>query len=203
MYGVSKINIEPSLMMISVQDAEFKGNTMARYLQIFADTGVVVDMISQSAPHGTSMDFSFTASSSDLPLEQIDEMSTWKDQRLNEAKEILAFELTKMVHGEEEAAKAQNAARALFSGAAGDAEHMPNTQLTEADLTDGSIGILTLMVKAGLAASNGEARRLVVQGGVLVDGEKVAAPTVSFTAEQLSKGIVIKKGKKVYHKVSL
>ena len=82
-------------------------------------------------------------------------------------------------------------------------EHMPNTQLTEADLTDGSIGILTLMVKAGLAASNGEARRLVVQGGVLVDGEKVAAPTVSFTAEQLSKGIVIKKGKKVYHKVSL
>ena len=79
----------------------------------------------------------------------------------------------------------------------------PNTQLTEADLTDGSIGILTLMVKAGLAASNGEARRLVVQGGVLVDGEKVAAPTVSFTAEQLSKGIVIKKGKKVYHKVSL
>ena len=138
-----------------------------------------------------------------LPLEQIDEMSTWKDQRLNEAKEILAFELTKMVHGEEEAAKAQNAARALFSGAAGDAEHMPNTQLTEADLTDGSIGILTLMVKAGLAASNGEARRLVVQGGVLVDGEKVAAPTVCFTAEQLSKGIVIKKGKKVYHKVSL
>ena len=105
-----------------------------------------------------------------------------------------AFELTKMVHGEEEAAKAQNAARALFSGASGDAEHMPNTQLTEADLTDGSIGILTLMVKAGLAASNGEARRLVVQGGVLVDGEKVAAPTVSFTAEQLSKGIVIKKG---------
>ena len=138
-----------------------------------------------------------------LPLEQIDEMSTWKDQRLNEAKEILAFELTKMVHGEEEAAKAQNAARALFSGASGDAEHMPNTQLTEADLTDGSIGILTLMVKAGLAASNGEARRLVVQGGVLVDGEKVAAPTVSFTAEQLSKGIVIKKGKKVYHKVTL
>ena len=68
MYGVSKINIEPSLMMISVQDAEFKGNTMARYLQIFADTGVVVDMISQSAPHGTSMDFSFTASNSDLPL---------------------------------------------------------------------------------------------------------------------------------------
>ena len=137
-----------------------------------------------------------------LPLEQIDEMSTWKDQRLNEAKEILAYELTKMVHGEEEAEKAQNAARALFSGAA-DTEHMPSTQLTEADLTDDSIGILTLMVKAGLAASNGEARRLVVQGGVLVDGEKVGAPTVSFTADQLKNGIVIKKGKKIYHKVTL
>ena len=137
-----------------------------------------------------------------LPLEQIDEMSTWKDQRLNEAKEILAFELTKMVHGEEEAVKAQHAARALFSGEA-DTEHMPTTQLTDADLNDGSIGILTLMVKAGLAASNGEARRLVTQGGVLVDGEKVSAPTASFTAEQLAKGIVIKKGKKVYHKVTL
>ena len=137
-----------------------------------------------------------------LPLEQIDEMSTWKDQRLNEAKEILAYELTSMVHGKEEAEKAQATARALFSGAA-DVEHMPATKLTEADLTDGSIGILTLMVKAGLAGSNGEARRLVTQGGVLVDGEKVAAPTVSFSAEQLKKGIVIKKGKKVYHKVSL
>ena len=138
-----------------------------------------------------------------LPLEQIDEMSTWKDQRLNEAKEILAYELTSMVHGKEEAEKAQAAARALFGGAAMDTEHMPSTQLTEADLTDGSIGILTLMVKSGLAASNGEARRLVVQGGVLADGEKVAAPTVSFTAEQLKKGVVIKKGKKVYHKVTL
>ena len=138
-----------------------------------------------------------------LPLEQIDEMSTWKDQRLNEAKEILAYELTSMVHGKEEAEKAQAAARALFGGAAMDTEHMPSTQLTEADLTDGSIGILTLMVKAGLAASNGEARRLVVQGGVLADGEKVAAPTVSFTVEQLKKGVVIKKGKKVYHKVTL
>ena len=138
-----------------------------------------------------------------LPLEQIDEMSTWKNQRLNEAKEILAYELTSMVHGKEEAEKAQAAARALFGGAAMDTEHMPSTQLTEADLTDGSIGILTLMVKSGLAASNGEARRLVVQGGVLADGEKVAAPTVSFTAEQLKKGVVIKKGKKVYHKVTL
>ena len=138
-----------------------------------------------------------------LPLEEIAALARLTGSELNRAKEILAFAVTKLIHGEEEAQKAQDAARALFSGASGDAEHMPNTQLTEADLTDGSIGILTLMVKAGLAASNGEARRLVVQGGVLVDGEKVAAPTVSFTAEQLSKGIVIKKGKKVYHKVSL
>ena len=137
-----------------------------------------------------------------LPLEQIDEMATWKDQKLNEAKEILAYELTSMVHGQEEAAKAQDAARALFSGAA-DTEHMPTTTLTEADLTDGSIGILTLMVKAGLAASNGEARRLVTQGGVLVNGEKVAAPTASYTSDQLAEGLVIKKGKKVYHKVTL
>ena len=137
-----------------------------------------------------------------LPLEQIDEMSGWKDQKLNEAKEILAYELTSMVHGREEAEKAQNAARALFSGAA-DTEHMPTTQLTEADLNEGSIGILTLMVKAGLAASNGEARRLVTQGGVLVDGEKVADPATSFGTEQLKKGLVIKKGKKVYHKVTL
>ncbi|HIZ57471.1 MAG TPA: tyrosine--tRNA ligase, partial [Candidatus Faecalibacterium gallistercoris] len=137
-----------------------------------------------------------------LPLEQIDEMATWKDQKLNEAKEILAYELTSMVHGKEEAGKAQDAARALFSGAA-DTEHMPTTTLTQADLTDGSIGILTLMVKAGLAASNGEARRLVTQGGVLVNGEKVAAPTASYTADQLAEGLVIKKGKKVYHKVTL
>ena len=137
-----------------------------------------------------------------LPLEQIDEMAAWKDQKLNEAKEILAYELTSMVHGKEEAEKAQDAARALFGGAA-DTEHMPTTTLTEADLTDGSIGILTLMVKAGLAASNGEARRLVTQGGVLVNGEKVAAPTASYTKDQLAEGIVIKKGKKVYHKVTL
>ena len=137
-----------------------------------------------------------------LPLEQIEEMSSWKDQKLNEAKEILAYELTSMVHGKEEAEKAQNTARALFSGAA-DTEHMPTTQLTEADLNQGSIGILTLMVKAGLAASNGEARRLVTQGGVLVDGEKVADPTTSYTAQQLAQGLVIKKGKKVYHKVTL
>ena len=136
-----------------------------------------------------------------LPLEQIDQMADWEGAKLNEAKDILAYELTKMVHGEEEAAKAQNAARALFSGAAGDAEHMPNTQLTEADLTDGSIGILTLMVKAGLAASNGEARRLIQQGGVAVNDQKVASIDVTFDQAQFAgDGVVIKKGKKVFHR---
>ena len=137
-----------------------------------------------------------------LPLEQIDEMDSWQGEQLNKAKEILAYELTELVHGKEEAEKAQATARALFSGAA-DTENMPSTQLTAEDLTDGQIGILTLMVKAGLAGSNGEARRLVQQGGVLVDGEKVADAKAAFTAEQLSAGIVIKKGKKIYHKVTL
>ena len=99
-----------------------------------------------------------------LPLEQIDEMDTWQGEQLNRAKEILAYELTKMVHGEAEAEKAQNAARSLFSGTA-DTEHIPATQLAAEDLKDGKIGILTAMVKAGLASSNGEARRLVQQGG--------------------------------------
>lgn len=137
-----------------------------------------------------------------LPLEQIDEMDTWQGEQLNTAKEILAYELTKMVHGEEEAVKAQDAARALFRGAA-DTEHMPSTRLTADDLKDGKIGILTMMVKAGLAVSNGEARRLIQQGGVLVDGEKASDPTVGFTAEQLAAGIVLKKGKKVYHRVTM
>ena len=137
-----------------------------------------------------------------LPLEQIDEMDTWKGEQLNKAKEILAYELTELVHGKEEAEKAQATARALFSGAA-DTENMPSTQLSEEDLQDGQIGILTLMVKAGLAASNGEARRLVQQGGVLVDGEKVADAKDAFNVEQLKNGLVIKKGKKIYHKVTL
>ena len=137
-----------------------------------------------------------------LPLEQIDAMDAWEGSQLNQAKEILAYELTKLVHGEEEANKAQEAARALFGGS-GSSENMPATQLPEARFTDGKIGAIELLVACGLCASNGEARRLVTQGGVLVDGEKVAAPTVSFTAEQLANGIVIKKGKKIYHKVTL
>ena len=139
-----------------------------------------------------------------LPLEQIDEMSTWKDQRLNEAKEILAFELTKMVHGEEEAAKAQEAARALFGGG-GDSANMPCTKLCREDFTaEGEIDILTLLVKCGLAASKGEARRLVQQGGVTVCGQKVADIEARFSCKDCcGEGAVIKKGKKVYHKAVL
>ena len=138
-----------------------------------------------------------------LPLEQIDEMSTWKDQRLNEAKEILAYELTKLVHGEEEADKAKAASKALFAGS-GDTEHMPTTELTNDDFGGGSIDVLTLLVKCGLAASKGEARRLVQQGGVSVNDEKVAAIETTFGCEQFTgDGVVIKKGKKVFHKAVL
>ena len=138
-----------------------------------------------------------------LPLEQIDEMGTWKDAKINEAKEILAFELTKLVHGEEEAQKAQNAAKALFMGGAGDEEHMPTTEITADQLTDGQIGILNLMVACKLASSNKEARTLVTQGGVLVNDEKVPAPTFMVTEAMLKEGVKIRKGKKVFHKAIL
>ena len=135
-----------------------------------------------------------------LPLEQIDEMDKWEGSQLNTAKEILAFELTKLVHGEEEAVKAQEAAKALFVGG-GDMSNVPATQLTDADLTDGAIGVLDLMFKCKLAPSKKEARRLVEQGGVEVNGEKVPAATVSYTASDLSgDGLMVKKGKKVYHR---
>jgi tyrosyl-tRNA synthetase len=137
-----------------------------------------------------------------LPLEQIDEMDKWEGAQLNEAKEILAYELTNMVHGKEEADKAQDTARALFSGA-GDMENMPSTKLEPADLTDGRIGILTLLVKAGLAPSNGEARRLVQQGGISVDDVKITDPQTSYDTAALGNGIVVKKGKKVFHKITL
>ncbi|WP_418587890.1 tyrosine--tRNA ligase [Gemmiger sp.] len=137
-----------------------------------------------------------------LPLEQIDEMDHWEGEQLNKAKEILAYELTKMVHGEAEAEKAQATARGLFSGAA-DHEHMPSTALDAALVKDGAVGLLAAMVAAGLCGSNREARQLVQQGGVLVDGEKVTDPKAVLTVDALSKGVVIKKGKKVYHKVTL
>ena len=137
-----------------------------------------------------------------LPLEQIDEMDHWEGEQLNKAKEILAYELTKMVHGEEEAEKAQATARGLFSGAA-DHENMPSTKLDAELVKDGGVGLLAAMVAAGLCSSNREARQLVQQGGVLVDGEKVTDPKAVLTVDALNKGVVIKKGKKVYHKVTL
>ena len=138
-----------------------------------------------------------------LPLEQIDEMDQWKDAQLNQAKEILAWELTSMVHGKEEADKAQAAARALFSSG-GSAADMPSTALTDADFTDGAIGALTLLVKCGLAASNGEARRLIQQGGVMAAEEKVSDPAAQFAKERfVGEGVILKKGKKVFHRVTL
>ncbi|MGO5022150.1 tyrosine--tRNA ligase [Lawsonibacter sp. LCP25S3_G6] len=138
-----------------------------------------------------------------LPLEQIDEMDKWEGSQLNTAKEILAFELTKLVHGEEEAKKAQDAAKALFVGG-GDMSNVPSTTLAAEDLTDGSIGILDLMVKCKLAPSKKEARRLVEQGGVTVNEEKVSDANTTYTADQLSgDGLMVRKGKKVFHRVSM
>ena len=137
-----------------------------------------------------------------LPLEQIDEMDAWQGEQLNRAKEILAFELTKMVHGEQAAEKAQATAKSLFGGVA-DAENMPATVLKASDLQAGSLSILDALVACGLAPSKGEARRLIQQGGISLDGEKVADPTTTLAAGALAKGIVIKKGKKVYHKITV
>ena len=137
-----------------------------------------------------------------LPLEEIDKMDSWKDAQLNTAKEILAYELTKLVHGQEEADKAQAAAKALFAGG-GDDANMPTTQITADKLTDGKIGILNLMVACGLAPSNKQARQLVEQGGVLVNDEKVPSAQFTVTEEQLKEGVKIRKGKKVFHKAVL
>ena len=136
-----------------------------------------------------------------LPLEQIDAMDSWEGSQLNKAKEILAYELTKLVHGEAEADKAQEAARALFGGS-GSSENMPATQLPEARFSDGKIGVIELLVACGLCASNGEARRLIQQDGVAVNDQKVATIDVAFDQEQFAgDGVVIKKGKKVFHRV--
>ncbi len=137
-----------------------------------------------------------------LPLEEIDKMDSWEGSQLNTAKEILAFELTKLVHGEEEATKAQNTARAVFGGA-GTHENMPTTELVADDLTDGKIGVLAMMVKAGLAASNGEARRLVQQGGVSINDQKITDASFALTTDNFKDEIVLKKGKKVYVKFTL
>ena len=137
-----------------------------------------------------------------LPLEQINEMDSWKDAQLNTAKEILAYELTKLVHGQEEADKAQAAAKALFVGG-GDDANMPTTVIEPNQLTDGKIGILNLMVACKLAASNGEARRLVQQGGVFVNDEKVPDHTFAVTEAMLKEGVKLRKGKKVFHKATM
>ena len=135
-----------------------------------------------------------------LPLEQIDEMDKWEGSELNRAKEILAWELTNMVHGKEEADKAQAAARALFAGG-GDSSDMPSTELSAEDFADGAIDVLSLLVKCGLAASRGEGRRLVQQGGVSVNDQKVTDIDAKWTVDDCSgEGIVIKKGKKVFHR---
>ena len=138
-----------------------------------------------------------------LPLEQIDELDKWEGSQLNKAKEILAFELTKLVHGEEEAAKAQEGARALFAGGA-NTENMPTCELGEEDFTDGNIDILTVLTKSGLAASRSEARRNVEQGGVSADGTQIKDIKAVFAKEQFAgDGVVIKRGKKNFKKVIL
>lgn len=136
-----------------------------------------------------------------LPLEEIDAMEGWEGSKLNEAKEILAYELTKLVHGEEEAKKAQDGARALFSNG-GDTANMPTCQIAEEDLRDGAIDILGLLVKAGLAATRSEARRNVTQGGVTLDGEKVTDIKASYTLDDfVGDGKVLKRGKKKFIKI--
>ena len=136
-----------------------------------------------------------------LPLEQIEEMDHWEGSRLNEAKEILAFELTKLVHGEEEAQRAQEGARALFAGG-GSTANMPEVQLSDEDFENGEIGILRLLVKAGLASSNGEARRNVEQGGVSVDGEKITDVKAQIAKDSIGEdGIVLKRGKKKFMRI--
>ena len=136
-----------------------------------------------------------------LPLEQIDDMATWKDAKLNEAKDILAWELTSLVHGEEEANKAREGARAVFGG--GSTELMPTTELTADDLTDGAADILTLLVKTGLCSSKSDARRNVQQGGVTANDEKVDDIARAFTEDELKAGVVLRRGKKNFNKALL
>ena len=137
-----------------------------------------------------------------LPLEEIEAMDSWEGAQLNRAKEILAYELTALVHGKEEAEKAQTAAKEIFvSGGA--AANMPTTTLTDADFTDGQIGVLTLLVKCGLASSNGEARKLVQGGGVSLNGEKVADFKQQLAKDFFNEECMIKKGKKTFHKAIL
>jgi len=136
-----------------------------------------------------------------LPLEEIDKMDAWEGSQLNTAKEILAYELTKLVHGEEEAVKAQTAARAIFS--AGDAANMPSAALSDEDFTDGEIDIISVLVKGGLVTTRSEGRRAVEQGGVSVDGEKVTDFRATFPKDSFADGRVVKRGKKTFKKITL
>jgi tyrosyl-tRNA synthetase len=138
-----------------------------------------------------------------LPMEQIVEMDSWEGSQLNTAKEILAYELTKMVHGEEEAEKAQQGARALFAGG-GDTANMPSTEITDDTFTDDAVSAIDLLMITGLTPSRGEARRLIEQGGMTVDGERVTGVSATVSRSAFDKGhIIIKKGKKAFHKVIL
>ena len=137
-----------------------------------------------------------------LPLEQIEEMAEWKDSQLNKAKEILAFELTALVHGEDEAKKAEASSKALFGGS-GDSANMPTTEITEAELIEGKLDIMTALVISGLCASKSDARRNIQQGGVSADDVKVTDISTAFTADALKNGIVIKRGKKNFNKIIL
>ena len=137
-----------------------------------------------------------------LPLDQIDEMDKWEGSRLNRAKEILAYELTSLVHGEEEAKKAETAAKALFVGG-GDSSNMPTTELTGDELDDGTMNIMSILVRSGLCASKSDARRNIQQGGVTVDDEKITDIGRNYSADELKKGIVVKRGKKNFNKVIL
>ena len=137
-----------------------------------------------------------------LPLEQIDEMDKWEGSQLNKAKEILAYELTSLVHGEEEAKKAEASAKALFAGG-GVSDNMPTTEITEDDLTDGVMDIMTILVKTGLCSSKSDARRNVQQGGVTVDDEKITDIGKTYAADALRAGIVVKRGKKNFNKLTL
>ena len=135
-----------------------------------------------------------------LPLEEIDEMAKWEGSQLNKAKEVLAYELTNLVHGEEEAKKAQEGARALFAGGA-NTENMPSTELTDEDFQEGSIDLITMLVKTGLVPSRSEGRRAIEQGGVSIDGEKITDIKHTVKKEDFNEGMVLKRGKKKFHKV--
>ena len=134
-----------------------------------------------------------------IPIEEIDEMDKWEDSRINEKKDVLAYELTALVHGAEEADKARSASKALFAGG-GDDSNMPTTELDASEIAEDGITIVDLMMKCSLAGSKGDARRLIQQGGVSADGEKIADPNFKFTADSLKEGVKIRKGKKVFHK---